>query len=117
MQIKGDVHELVNALSGATGLEQLSLRDCGLNNDDARVIAQIKSIRQLDISANGGITDTAVQCLGKMPNLENLSLGGCNMSPACIKYLKERPRLKQYALHFDQWKPSEMDKLRAELKP
>ncbi len=79
------------------------------------MISQIKTLRQLDLSANTEVTDVGVKYLTGIPQIEELSISGWKLTPACIPYFKKFTNLKTVAIHADRWAKDDLDRLRSEI--
>jgi hypothetical protein len=94
-------------------LEQLALRDTHLTNEDIRVISGIKTLRQVDLSANADVTIAGLKYMTAIPQIEDLSISGWNLTPACIPLFQKFKNLKLLSIHVNNWKPEDVDRLRA----
>ncbi|HEY9716199.1 MAG TPA: serine/threonine-protein kinase [Trichormus sp.] len=108
-----DGRSLVMAIKTSKVLEQLALRDSHLTNEDIRVISGIKTLRQVDLSANADVTIVGLKYMTSIPQIEDLSISGWNLTPACIPLFQKFKNLKVLSIHVNNWKPEDVDRLRA----
>ncbi len=108
-----DGHSLVVAIKNSKVLEQLALRDTHLTNEDIRVLSGIKTLRQVDLSANADVTTVGLKYMTAIPQIEDLSISGWNLTPECIPLFKKFNNLKTLSIHVNNWKPEDVDRLRA----
>ena len=88
-----DVTPLLRRLGETDKIEVLRLRDCGLDDDGARLISSLKHIRALDIRNNPGITDAGMRSICQLKDLGTLRLEGCSVTSKSIAELRKLPKL------------------------
>lgn len=82
-----------NDLSACTGLEELDLSRCSVEEPTAAAIGQLSSLRVLNLSRTG-IDDAGVQELAGLHQLTVLDLSGTPVTDAGLAHLSRLPALK-----------------------
>jgi hypothetical protein len=82
-------------IQGTKSLEVLRLHEAGVSDLGCKVIAAMKSLREVNVSNNPGVSDRGVALLATLPNLESLELSDLkNVSDAGVKLLIKCKQLK-----------------------
>jgi hypothetical protein len=89
----------LNQLAALTSLEQLRIRGTGIDDAVLAQLAQIKSLRVLNLP-QGSFSDQALAHLSALEHLEQLRFGSPYVTSAGMKIIAELPALKR--LHLIQ---------------
>lgn len=76
-------------------LMRLQLRSAKLEDDDLRILGQLKNLRNLDISSNDKITSEGLRHLTSLSQLRVLNLTGTSITDDGLKYLAEIKSLRR----------------------
>ena len=79
LYLDGNTLEDLNALRGLTALETLALEHCALQDGDLEIIAEIQTLKNLNLCDNPALTGDAVDALKK-------SLRGCRVEHSKLVY-------------------------------
>jgi serine/threonine protein kinase len=99
----------LKTMTGSQSLTNLEVDGCKLSDDDLKVIGTMTNLGLLDIGNNPKITDKGLQTIVTLHNLSILKIDGAGVSPACIKTLKQLPKLRVLCINMGQW--STVDKI------
>ncbi len=92
------------ALSGIASLRQLTSYIGPLDEDLAH-IAQLRELKWIDLQTCSQLTDEGLRSLGRLPQLEHLTLSGGQYTPAGFKRLAGLRHLKDLGL-VSWWTPN-----------
>ena len=71
-----------------------------------QVFAGLSELRTLNVSQNGGVTDSCVPLLAALPVLETLNLSNTDLTPAAVPSLQRLLSLTSLALYSTDIPPS-----------
>jgi Leucine-rich repeat (LRR) protein len=83
-------------LSGLVHLETLDLRSPYLSDEGVAQLGTLRELRSLTIA--GRLSDSALQPIAGLPNLEQLNFSGDKFTGAGLSHLARHPRLRELAL-------------------
>jgi len=104
----------IAALRDSPKLRQLHVASCALTDQDVHEIGTMKKISRLKLS-NNKLKDADLEPLTKLP-LQYLYLGGCKLTPACLKYVSAIPTLQHLDITHNGWTAEQFAKFKADLK-
>ena len=102
-------------LNAGPPLVQLSLRKVGLKDDHLQAVAKVKTLVILRLDQNPGITDEGMKYLCQLPNLHDLSIHDCTVTPASIRYLKSIRKLVRIRVPGKLWSAADVARLKSAL--
>lgn len=85
-----DCRLCIPTLTALTNLTMLGVIACGLVHNDYRVIQQLRTLKELDVSHN---PRPSLRLLSSLKTLTSLRLVGCEILPADIRWLSSLRRL------------------------
>lgn len=106
------VQVLLPAIS-TSQIEDLSLSDCALKDEDLKMLAKMKRCVHLRVGQND-FTNAGLRYLIKMPFLIGLDLEGIKLEASCIDIFKAM-HLEHLKLNTESWNAADRARLRAVL--
>lgn len=116
MSMIKDAHIALPALRHSKSLKTLKMADDDLRDSDLKNISGIKSLEILALRDNPKITDAGLNHLTELPNLRELSLDGCKITPHAIKTLSSMNIRESLSLDVSQWAKPDVDLLLSSVK-
>ncbi len=103
------------ARNKSNSIMELQVMGTNLSDADLQKVGDFPKLTMLCAAQNKGITDVGVSKLLKLKNLEFLDLRFCPLTPACIQYLRQLPKLEVLNITTDKWSKNEQQALHSAL--
>ncbi|MBX9952361.1 MAG: protein kinase [Candidatus Obscuribacterales bacterium] len=88
-----EITAVLQRLKTSKALNSLSTSNCNLSSGDIKLISQLHTLTDLDLTNNQRINDDAILKIAALKNLNFLDLEDCPVTPKSIQALKSIPAL------------------------
>ncbi len=85
-------------LAGMSRLRSLQICSCTLTDAALSHLPVLPALTMFNLSSSTGCTDAALECLGRLQNLEHFSLNGAPATGPGLRHLAELPHLRSLDL-------------------
>lgn len=106
--------KVLQALRYTTVIKNLGLDDCKLAGEDIIAIGTMKKLLNVRIADNH-LEDADIEPLKEIPNLTNVTLVNCGLSPDCLKYISAFTNMKSLTISCESWTKEQKDKFNLDL--
>ena len=103
------------ARNKSNSITELQVMGTNLSDADLQKVRDFPNLIVLRAAQNKEITDVGVSKLVKLKNLKLLDLRFCQLTPACIQYLRQLPQLEVLNISTDKWSKNEQQALHSAL--
>lgn len=111
-----DISIFLEKMRAEKAIHNLELSNCGLGEDEIKIITTLTELGRLELSDNSKLNDKALEKICHLQKLIYLDIRRTGITPNCIDSLKNLPDLKNLSLDHEQWSQYENLRLSKTLK-